>query len=79
MKQFFIKSIMHRTDGINQVTDEARSDFGKALKTMYDAASTIAGANNATDGVVIILDENLNVVKREEITATQYQPPAVTE
>lgn len=77
MKQYFITSVAHRTDGINDVTRETINDPGAAMAKVFELSKGITTNTKAIDGVVVMTDEQLNVITRVTIEAgfTAYKPP----
>lgn len=70
----YVKTVQHRVDGIDNVMDQTRSDVAPALAQFYDECKKIVQSADFVGGAVVLLNSNLNLVKREEIVDTMYQP-----
>lgn len=67
-KQYFIQSVLHRNDNINDKQDFTFTGGQSALVKYFDLCKAMSGATNAADGVVTMWDEYHNVIRHDEIT-----------
>lgn len=78
-KQYFIQSILHRNDGVNEKQDFTFTGGQAALVKYFDLCKTMSGATNAADGVVGMWDEYQNVIRHDTITIPAAEAQAKTE
>lgn len=77
MGQFFVYEHQVRPDGVvNVMAAVSRSTFALAMSYFYERCSKMSANDQFLSAHVMLVDEGLNVVKREDIV-TSYVAPDV--